>query len=45
MSSAPTAQTLHEYLERLEHALLGMGLPVQQLLEEVEGHLLESIGQ
>ncbi|HKC12389.1 MAG TPA: permease prefix domain 1-containing protein [Vicinamibacteria bacterium] len=45
MSSAPTAQTLREYLERLERALVGMGLPAQRLLAEVEDHLLESIGQ
>jgi hypothetical protein len=45
MNTAPTPQTLHGYLEELEHVLLGTGLPVQRLLAEVEDHLRESIAQ
>jgi hypothetical protein len=45
MNTAPTPQTLGAYLEQLEHALLGTGLPVQRLLAEVEDHLLDSIAQ
>lgn len=45
MSAPPTAQTLREYLERLEQALLGMRLPTPRLLAEAEDHLLESIVQ